>query len=123
MVDVGTQEEPLDFELARQSATRQHFFLTRPARSGRAAPTKATKARVMTMGGLVAASLKTWWISGSLPYLSTSTVGTGTSGLRSIDRGKIEESYAWELPEEPMTTRASMGSGRERNWIGRSFWV
>lgn len=122
VTDIGAQEEPLqraDVSL-RLSNTTQNI-LTKPPRTGSVAPTMATKASVMTMGGLVGASLKMWWISGCLPYRAASAEGTGTLGSRSIDSLKTGLSYASELPKEPITTDASTGSDRERNWRGSSF--
>lgn len=66
MIDIGAEQEPLQ---TRQSRASQHGtkYLTRPARTGRAAATMATKTRVMMIVGLLGSSLKMWWISGSLP--------------------------------------------------------
>lgn len=77
VVHVGTQKKPLYIQVSEILQTRPRRNLTNPAKTGRAAPTRPTKARVIITGGLVAASLNTWWISGSLPYRAASTVGTG----------------------------------------------
>lgn len=65
VVEVGAEVEPLQ-RLAGHSCDNSDI-LTRPARIGRAAPTMATQASVMMIAGFEGASLKTWWISGSLP--------------------------------------------------------
>lgn len=64
---------------------------------------------MMAIGGFLESSLKIWWISGSLPYRDTSTVGTGSSGFRSIESWKAVASYAGELPKDPIRNRASTG--------------
>lgn len=66
VVEVGTEKEPLQSRLA-MFASRGVAHLTMPARTGIAARTMATKAKVMTNGGLDAESLKMWWISVFLP--------------------------------------------------------
>lgn len=86
MVEVNTKEEPLT---QGQYSIRPKFLidpaLTTPARIGRAAKVMAKKPSVMAIGGFLGSSLKMWWISGSLPYRDTSTVGTGSSGFRSTE--------------------------------------
>lgn len=66
VVEVGAEEEPLRSRLAI-FASKGVAHITMPARTGIAARTIATKAKVMMNGGLDAESLKMWWISGFLP--------------------------------------------------------
>jgi hypothetical protein len=60
VVEVDAEEEPLQSISCWVARNRARIELTRPARTGRAAITAPTKARVMTMGGLVGSLLKVW---------------------------------------------------------------
>lgn len=77
VVHVGAEKKPLYVQVSNILQAQARGSLTSPARTGRVAATRPTNARVIITGGLVAASLNTWWISGSLPYRAASTVGTG----------------------------------------------